>query len=331
MQAWALCVSACLGAANPGCPFKSTSKAIPCAKKWSDQALLIPHEAIRQLNTELQATVESSAFDPVRNPWQGRLFLKWYTTFYHQVLQRHRQMKEEVYFPWMRSKLGEMPQATEYSDYDVQSALKLTEQAAKQLMEENDTDNANKLRAAAISMVRTVNRHLEEEERLYPPLLQKHFTAAEEDATIREIVEGLGLYGNKVFLPVVVQRMEEWGGPAAVGRFKANLPPPMRVLLEHVWMRHMQVHNWLTIRTLRGAAMNSANSAESVHSANSVGRPKPPHSTHLARGYALLLDYAEAVATLAALLLLALCLLQGSALVHGLFEPPRKAKAGKAD
>lgn len=226
-------------------------------------------------------------------------------------------MEEEVMFKWMRStKLGaDMPRVMESTHHDVTTALDETKAAARNVIELNDADNVDKLRVAAISMIDLVRLHLDEVEQLYPQLLAKRFTSADVNQKYQDIFDDRGIYGNKNYLPVVIQSMDKWASKDFVQHFKHNLSSPVRTMLEMVWMDHANIHNWAVIRSLRNST--------------------PPNSSAYDTTYALLSNYMEVLILTIGIMLISLLLtkLLGAVLStsSGRSGKPKTTKASKED
>jgi len=241
--------------------------------------------------------MESRGFDPFRYKWQGVAFFKWYKPFYHDIVEHHHRVEEEIYFPWIKSKLGvDMPALKDSTHYDVKQALAKTKHAAERVLVLNDVDNVDKLREAALSLTIIVKMHMAEVEKLFAQLLPKHFTSEEQKEKFDKILDDRGLYGNKVFLPVVLQAIDKWGGAKLKQRFKASLPLAYRTMLDLGWQDHMQIHNWKMIQALR--------------------EPSKPSSTVRGLGYSLVLEHVELIIAAVVLLGVTVLLYQMLAVMH---------------
>lgn len=252
-----------------------------------------------------------NAFDPTTLKWQASVFLDWFLNFYYNIVEHHHMMEDELILPWMKSKLGAgAPIVEDSTRFDISAALEQTKQAALNTARLNDADNVDKLRVAAITMVDLVERHLNEVEQLHPQPLTEHFTAAEANEKYQEIFEDRGVYGNKFFLPVIVQSMDKWAGENTTQQFKQKMPLPVRSMLESVWMKHMEIHNWQVIQALRSS--------------------KPPANNGV---HALLVNHMEIIILVIGIISLAVVLRQVMILVHSTDSRPsaKKQKNKKAD
>ena len=91
---------------------------------------------------------------------------------------------------------------------------------AGNLKEEEFAENMSNLHESCIELRTEMFEHLNEEEQVVPGLLRKHkVTQQEEGEVVNRILEGLGLDGNKVMLPWIVDAMGRWGGKEMVNDF----------------------------------------------------------------------------------------------------------------
>merc|ERR1712087_942489 len=84
-----------------------------------------------------------------------------------------------------------------------------------------------------------MTQHLNEEEQTVPGLLRRYNVAQQEEgAVIEQIVKSLGLSGNKIGLPWIIDAMRRWGGQQMVDEFMGNIPGPIRWLNNFSWTDH---------------------------------------------------------------------------------------------
>merc|ERR1712232_730566 len=102
------------------------------------------------------------------------------------------------------------------------------------------------------SLVYFVELHLAEEETSYPEVLRAAMTEKEDAELVGQIIQGLGLEGNKKFLPPVVYAMCMWKGEEKAMEWVANLPPPIQVLLKRCWVNDFYENQLRVLEALKG-------------------------------------------------------------------------------
>ncbi|CAE8692106.1 unnamed protein product, partial [Polarella glacialis] len=79
-----------------------------------------------------------------------------------------------------------------------------------------------KLRERVAAFVEDMHQHLAEEEEVIPKLLgEGGFTQEKEGAAVGQIIESLGLDGNKKSLPVMLHGLKLWAGEERAEAFVA--------------------------------------------------------------------------------------------------------------
>ncbi|CAE8606224.1 unnamed protein product [Polarella glacialis] len=99
-----------------------------------------------------------------------------------------------------------------------------------------------KLRERVAAFVEDMHQHLAEEEEVIPKLLgEGGFTQEKEGAAVGQIIESLGLDGNKKSLPVMLHGLKLWAGEERAEAFVAeHLPLPIRLLYRTFWSADFQ-------------------------------------------------------------------------------------------
>ena len=80
---------------------------------------------------------------------------------------------------------------------------------------------------------------------MIPCLLREAgFTQEEEGAVVGQIIQGLGLGGNKAALPPMLHAYARWAGTEKAEVFvSTNLPPPIQFLYRHFWVHDFQTRH----------------------------------------------------------------------------------------
>lgn len=191
-------------AAGSDCSSEYTplSTAIPCPKTWADGTFLVPHEAIRMLSQQLLDAVNGAGFDPAQHAWQGPMLHEWYRDYYFGVIHHHHDVEERIFFPFMDQHLQslglERPPLAHTSHEHLLRVMDDFLRAAEDLAQHATPDGTSRIQELAKTLAHDMNAHLEEEERLFPPVLAEHFTEEQDKAITDVIIQDLGLLGNKV-------------------------------------------------------------------------------------------------------------------------------------
>jgi len=83
--------------------------------------------------------------------------------------------------------------------------------------------------------VKDMEDHLAEEERDLVPMLKQHFTKADQDAFVQEILKSLGITGAAKELPWIVEGMVRWRGQKETDLWVSELPLPIQLFYEYSW------------------------------------------------------------------------------------------------
>ena len=95
----------------------------------------------------------------------------------------------------------------------------------------------NLLRRKIQELKETMFAHLAEEESFVPSILREHFTPEEEKQIVDQIIQSLGLSGNKMALPWIIDSLKTWKKPEDVASFYYSLPSFIRLLYHCSWKR----------------------------------------------------------------------------------------------
>jgi len=197
--------------------------------------LLYPHETLRRLFEQFEAMLEK--LDPVSKPWQAPLLNKWMEKSFYPMVSSHHDIEEEVFFPWLATR-AELPKKYSASHEELMKALNEVRDLAR---EQLDATKVAQLRSKAKALIAEMNEHMDEEERELAPLMAKHFTHAEEEQIIADIVTWMRKKGiASTDACHVWWAIQDWGTPEQIGDFHKKLPLPVRFLLLNFWYPDLQ-------------------------------------------------------------------------------------------
>mmetsp|Transcript_47880 Transcript_47880/g.89237 ORF Transcript_47880/g.89237 Transcript_47880/m.89237 type:complete len:304 (-) Transcript_47880:220-1131(-) len=220
------------------------SKQVP-PKDWCDAGLLVPHEALRHemLLMEKSAGLLVAADDPAQDGWRSVNFSNWYTGIFHPLIHAHHDNEELIYFPWVATKASLPEKLT--ADH---KTLVVLLDSIKAHCEAVATANGGPGAAEAIASIRKevplfvaeMIAHLKEEEEIIPPLMRAHFTQAEENAVVGQIIQKGGLTEARFFLPSIKLTMAKWASPEMRAGVDGGIPPPLVHLLNNYFVPDYQ-------------------------------------------------------------------------------------------
>jgi hemerythrin-like domain-containing protein len=220
-----------------------TSRVISSVTDWQSEGILVPHEAIRWWNAQMLEIID--VFDPLSQKgteWKTKLFFDWFDTCYFASLHHHHDAEEKLYTPGIAAKLESCGKTLPSNNIgpDHELLIKNLEQikSYRSPIMAGDAKALNEFKAFMRSFVKTMEDHLAEEEEMYPKALRDSgMTQEEEGAIIGKIIAGLGLEGNKKFLPCIIYVMCMWNGEEkAMSFMKNNVPPPIQMLFWNCWI-----------------------------------------------------------------------------------------------
>ena len=76
--------------------------------------------------------------------------------------------------------------------------------------------------------------HLAEEEQFVPTILRENFTQSEEKEMIDQIIQSLGLNGNKMALPWIIDSMKLWSNKKKVDDLYNSLPIFIKIFIKQI-------------------------------------------------------------------------------------------------
>jgi len=215
-----------------------TSRVLKDPKHWYEEGYLIPHEPLRLGLRNARDALQSGGLDA---GWKVDIFFTWFD-YFSTLIHHHHDIEEKIFFPWIGTR-ATVPAKHTKGHQELMTALthlnsfrpKLTTEYAKA-----DAESAAPLAAEFTNewckFLTDMEDHLAQEEEDIPPLMLQHFTEAENDATVQQILQQLGFEGNARELPWVLDAMNQWKGPTETEKwFEDRVPFPVRVLYHTIW------------------------------------------------------------------------------------------------
>jgi len=215
---------------------------------WYNCAYLIPHEPIRQWCLDIETyVVNNDTFDPIAYPWKMHNFFEWYNEYFYEVVVHHHGVEEKIVNPWLATKGIQTPVKMEadhdtlhkyldgVKDFEAQYRALNRPAAWAPDQEANIQKVIADLRKHLGELCKLMGPHLAEEEKFYPGEFRDKLTLAEWKKKEGEIVKSLGLKGASQTLPHFITCMKRWN-PAMVPGFLAEVPPPIRYMLNNKWL-----------------------------------------------------------------------------------------------
>lgn len=222
----------------------------PATFDWCDRGLLIPHEVIRWYHREMRTMLKTFDPDTEGKEWMTDLFFDFWDDYYYQNIHHHHESEENIYNPGLQKALEAKGLAWE--------GAWITPDHSKLMgmMDEIGTyrEKINSGEAGAVAGFKTLlsdymagmEAHISQEEAFFPDVLRKGMTEEEEAVLVDQIIQSLGLEGNKKMLPVLFYAMCRWWGAEGVTKFASAIPPPIKWLCGSFWVNDF-CENQLTV------------------------------------------------------------------------------------
>lgn len=242
---------------NPTLP-KPSSRVVETPKDWKDEALLVPHEAIRWWKSRLLQIMEE--FDPLSKPtssWKTKVLFDFLDQYYIPCIYKHHRSEEEIYNPGILEKCKSMGLADPFPKIksDHEKLISQLERLAsfRASIAKGDASALTEFKSAVKEMVAFMEEHLAEEERDYPKIFDScGLSQEEEGALVTKILESLGLDGNKRLLPPIMYCMAKWKGKEGMLQwYESHVPPPIKMLNNNCWVNDFQEKQLKVLEALK--------------------------------------------------------------------------------
>lgn len=226
--------------------------------EWQDAGILVPHETIRWWDSEMMEAV--NAFDPIAYPhtaWKTKVLFNYLENYYVPCIHHHHDAEEKVYNPAILDKVLQKGKQDPFPKIKTDHAqlLQLLGMIPgfRKEIEAGKKEAVAEFKKHMAGLVKFMEEHLGEEEIMYPKALRdSEMTEQEEIAVVQKIIEGLGLDGNKRFLPAILYAMCMWQGEAEMQKWAGQaLPPPIRLLLNKCWLEDFYQNQLRPLQALK--------------------------------------------------------------------------------
>jgi hypothetical protein len=218
-----------------------TSRVYQNPQGWQEEGILFPHEGIRFLMQELCSAIE--VMDP-RPAWKWNNLATWYQDYFYDVVHHHHDAEEKIYLPWIQTRMVVPAKITSDHPELMQSMDELRDmlKGGSGVPVGKRGEHLFLVRQRVVAFVETMEQHLAEEEEALPGLLREGgFTEEEEGPIVAQIIQSLGLDGNKRALPPMLHAYALWAGTDKAEAFvSSNLPLPIQYLYRHFWVHDFQ-------------------------------------------------------------------------------------------
>lgn len=207
-----------------------TSIVISNPKDWADESILLPHELIRNAILKMETTLLSDNID--NTDWKLDYFHKWYNDYFYNFVKHHHNIEEEIYFPFLKTK-ADIPEKV-VADHT---------ELINQLDEIKDIYDFDILKEKINKLKTSMFEHLAEEEQFIPEILRNNFTEDEEKEIVNKIIQSLGLKGNKMALPWIIDVMKLWSSKKKIKDLYNNLPCCIKIMYNCDWIYDYKKYN----------------------------------------------------------------------------------------
>ena len=230
--------------------------------EWTNCSLLIPHEPIRSgLNTLIEITDSRQRYYQSQDIYgndcrwgkQIKMVFQWYNDILYRYVLHHHDAEEAIYFPWLQERTEKLPEKLTKDHLKLVEIMEDIRRLEQTFFDPSRTGllrkdkfivNLRELHRASLVLRYSMMEHLNEEELIVPGLLRKHgVTEKEHQVVVDRIISSLGLKGNKIGLPWIIDCMMQWGGPEQVKEFRSGIPWPIRFLNKNLWNSHYIKNN----------------------------------------------------------------------------------------
>lgn len=245
---------------------------------FHEGGLLIPHEALRRETTHALNAVRH--FDIKQHPWKAHCFGKWFNTFFFPAVHEHHHLEEDIFFPFYQKLGADVPPKPAADHVTIIRDLDAIKTKLNRIIDLLKVDPGSE-EASVLALELTaqfehwaaiVTEHLAEEERAWPPIVEKFGPENYQKCETLIVNEGVK-NGGQVFENFTAGILNAMGhtlrgfpllpgekGWCSEGMQKAllsQLPAPVRVLLLPTWNKRYH--------RLKGMIMSCAGDVDNFH------------------------------------------------------------------
>lgn len=219
-------------------------------KDWCDEGILVPHEAIRWWNKSVMEVMDN--YDPIAKPdteWKTGVLFNFLEKYYIPCIHHHHWAEEEIYNPGIEAKGGKV---TSKIKDDHAKLMKMLDETAAFRAKVQSKAGLTEFKTHMKTLFDDMEEHLADEERNYPKTLRECMTKEDEMALVDKIIQGLGLDGNKKFLPTIIYAMSMWkGSEKSLEWISAAAPPPIVMMFKQCWISDFNENQLKVLNALK--------------------------------------------------------------------------------
>lgn len=242
---------------GPTSTARNISSKDPATFDWADRGLLIPHEAIRWYHREMRALLPTFDPDTEGNEWMTDLFFDFWDTYYYENIHHHHESEENIYNPGLQKALDAKGIAWEGAwitpDHSKLMAMMDEVGTYREKIHSGEAGAVKGLKTLLTDFMDGMDAHISQEEVFFPDVLRKGMTEQEEMVLVDQIIQSLGLDGNKKMLPVIYYNMCMWWGAEGVAAFSGPIPPPIKWLCGTFWLSDFNENQLNVLKALQTA------------------------------------------------------------------------------
>jgi iron-sulfur cluster repair protein YtfE (RIC family) len=229
-----------------------TSTVILDPQDWADMSFLIPHEAIRTMQNNMDVALK--LIKPQKTDvWKLKRWFQYYEDVFYVFIHHHHTTEDELVLPVILDKSGQDLKNLSDDHHKLVGALKQIENAGKEFkrnhanLGEQDIIELHKMLSTEFSDLKAkMEEHLAEEERIFPVFLRTHYSEAETKILEEKIIRAIGDHMKNLW-GAVSESIRVWATPEQLEYFLNGIPWVPRQLAYHIWQPH---YRWIMQNTL---------------------------------------------------------------------------------
>jgi hemerythrin-like domain-containing protein len=229
--------------------------------EWYDTTLLIPHEGIRHAALALLQGIRK--ISPVLNDiWKLKNWIRFWKIAFQPFVHEHHDNEELIFFPaFIDRAKDEVPKDRMAKDH--KQLIELMNQIDSDIEEFEkkfignyfgNTESTEfkeilgKIETHLVNLSDHMNEHLAEEEKIFPPIMQKYSTEAEIQAVIQRIVKRS--HPIDIVFGLIAEPIPLWSTPEVYQKFLHELPFVVRKIALKIWIPRYQKFKRETLGSL---------------------------------------------------------------------------------